>query len=69
MIAITADLATVSPKVGPIDWLEKLSPTPKRWSSARRTSWTLAGWSVEVEIWYTVRPSSGFSTRWIFASP
>src|SRR5438309_6600352 len=69
MIAITALLAMVLPNVGPIDWLEKLLPTPKRWSRAVRTAWTFPGCSVGVEIWKTYLPSPLLLIFWILASP
>src|SRR5437764_9229954 len=69
MIAITALLAMVLPNVGPIDWLEKLLPTPKRWSRAVRTAWTFPGCSVGEEIWKTYLPSPLLLIFWILASP
>ena len=68
MIAISAELATVSPKVGPIDSTFGSSASPKSLSSALLTSSTSLGASVSVEIWTTFSPSSGLSTVWIFAS-
>ena len=63
MIAISAEFATDSPKVGPIDSTLGSSASPKRSSSAWLTSPTSSGASVSVEIWTTLSPSSGLSTR------
>ncbi len=66
---MSAVRAICSPKVGPIE-LEVKSAwrTPRSSSSAWRTSLTSDGSSVAVAIWKTLRPSSGSSTFWIFAS-
>ena len=65
MIAITADLATVLPKVGPIDSVSGVLAKPYAFSSESRTLFSSLGLSVSVEIWKALLPSSLFVTRWI----
>ena len=65
MIAITAERAICSPKVGPIA-IESNSSTPNSRSSAGCTLAASTGESLP-SIWYAFSPSVGFSTSWIFA--
>ena len=68
MIAISAELATVWPNVGPISWMLDESASPncavQRLRDLRRSRPDFSA-----EIWMTLRPSSAFLTVWIFASP
>ena len=71
MIAISAELATDWPNVGPIDSTLELSAQPE---ACRRAPCSTLPTSCRrrassVEIWTTCLPSSGLLTVWIFASP
>src|SRR5947209_6611215 len=66
MIATTALLATVCPKVGPTE-VESNDRTPNRVCSELRSCGTLAGEIFE-EIWNTLGPRALLLIRWIVGS-